>query len=79
MGSEMCIRDREYISKWDVTDEIKSKAVVFEGLDTTASVAPSTIIEGYLLFQIPIDENPAKLCFKVGVIGGYEVSVELTK
>jgi len=69
----------EYISKWDVTDEIKSKAVVFEGLDTTASVAPNTIIEGYLLFQIPIDENPAKLCFKVGVIGGYEVSVELTK
>ncbi|RLE54470.1 MAG: hypothetical protein DRJ40_10920 [Thermoprotei archaeon] len=67
----------EYI--WDVTDEIKSKAIVFEELDTTASVAPNTIIEGYLLFQIPVSEEPAKLYFKVGVIGGYEVTIELTK
>jgi len=69
----------EYISSWDVTDEIKSKAVAFEELDTFASVAPNTAIEGDLLFQIPINEKPTKLYFKVGIVGGYEVTIKLTK
>ena len=64
---------------WKATDEVKSKAVIFEELSTSTSLAPNTFIEGDLLFQIPIDEEPSKLHFKVGVVGGYEVTVELTE
>jgi len=69
----------DLIPSWKVTDEIKSKVVVFEELDRGVSIAPNTVIEGDLLFQIPVGEEPAKLYFKVGVFGGYEVTIELTK
>lgn len=69
----------DWIPSRDITDKIKSKAVIYEELDTFASVAPNTYIEGDLLFQIPADEEPSKLHFKVGIIGGLEVTVELKK
>ncbi len=67
----------DYIPSWSITEEVKTKAVAFKELDTSSSLAPDTIIEGDLLFQILEDEEPIKLHFKVGVIGGYEVAIKL--
>ena len=60
-----------------VTKDIKLKAVAVKELGIAPSLAPGTYIEGDILFQIPEDEKPTKLCFKVGVFGEYEIVVEL--
>ena len=60
-----------------VTEDIRSKAIMIRTLDTLASLAPSTYVEGDILFQIPKNEKPERLHFKVGIVGGYEVTVEL--
>jgi len=60
-----------------VTQDIKSKAIMIRELDTLASLVPGTYVEGDILFQIPKNEMPERLHFKVGVVGGYEVIVEL--
>jgi hypothetical protein len=46
-------------------------------LNTFASIAPGTQIEGDILFAIPQNEEPQKLHFKVGIIGPAEVIVTL--
>jgi hypothetical protein len=67
--------DLTYI--WNVTESIKRSAVPYEELDLFKSVAPSTAMEGDLLFQIPSSEEPERLHFKVGIVGGYEVTISL--
>ena len=62
---------------YPVTEDVKSKAVPFKELDTTASLAPGTYIEGDLLFEMPENEEPVRLHLKIGIVGGYEVAIEL--
>lgn len=69
--------DLVFIFSWDLTESIKRSAIPYEELDLFASVAPGTAIEGDLLFQIPSSEEPERLHFKVGIIGGYEVTISL--
>ena len=45
----------------------------------TTSIAPRTAIEKDILFQIPTNEEPMELYFKVGIIGGYQIVVDLRK
>jgi len=59
------------------SEEVKAAAIKYSGLDTSTSLAPGTDIEGHILFQIPEDESPDKLYFKVGVIGPKQVRVKL--
>jgi len=69
--------DLNYISSWNLTEDIKRSAVPYEELSSSASVAPGTAIEGDLLFQISGNEEPEKLYLKVGIVGGYEVTINL--
>jgi len=62
---------------FEPTEEVKAAAIKYSGLDTSASLAPGTYIEGHVLFQIPVDESPEELYFKVGVIGLKQVRVKL--
>ena len=62
---------------WSPSEEVMSKAISINILDTSKTLAPGTYTEGDMLFLIPVDERPAKLYFKVGVIGPYEVEVKL--
>ncbi len=62
---------------WEVNESLKSSAVPYKELDTAASLAPGTFIEGDVLFQIPREESPEKLYFKVELVGGYEITVKL--
>jgi len=61
----------------DVTEEVKASAVTVNTLNTLASIAPGTQMEGDILFAIPQNEEPQKLHFKVGIIGPTEVTVTL--
>ncbi len=45
----------------------------------TVTVAPGTSIEGDLLFEVPVNEKPAELRLKLGVIGGVEFLVKLNR
>jgi len=56
---------------------IREEALTYNELSTTASVVPGTYVEGDILFQIPVNEEPEKLYFKVGIIGGHEVTINL--
>jgi hypothetical protein len=62
---------------YDVTKEVEASAVTVNALNTFASIAPGTQIEGDILFAIPQNEEPQKLHFKVGIIGPTEVTVTL--
>jgi len=35
-------------------------------------------MDGDIIFEIPINETPVELRYKVGIVGGYEVTVKLT-
>ena len=72
------ITSLEYLPEFELTESIKAKAVKFSEIDLTQSVSPNTYVEGSILFQISLEEEPNELYFKVGIIGGYEVSVKLT-
>jgi hypothetical protein len=52
---------------WDVTEGVKRSAVTVNMLDTLASIAPGTQMEGDILFAIPQNEEPQRLHFKVGI------------
>ncbi len=69
--------DLVYIPPWNITESIRKNAVLYEELDLLTPVAPNTTIEGDILFQIPSNEKPERLYFKVGIIGGYEVNINL--
>jgi hypothetical protein len=62
---------------FEPSEEVRTTAIEYSGLDTSASLAPGSYIEGQLLFQIPVDESPEELYFKVGVIGPKQVRVRL--
>lgn len=62
---------------WEPNESVKSSAILYKDLSTAAPIAPGTFIEGDVLFQIPVAESPEKLCFKVELAGGYEVTVNL--
>jgi hypothetical protein len=62
---------------WEVSESLKSNAIPYRELDTAVSLAPGTLIEGDVLFQIPKEENPDKIVIKVGLVGGYEITVRL--
>jgi hypothetical protein len=64
---------------WDVGGEVKAEAVKVRELNRFQSLAPGTYIEGDVLFDIPQNETPIKLFFKVGVIGPTQVEVTLSK
>jgi hypothetical protein len=64
---------------WDVGGEVKAEAVKVRELNRFQSLAPGTYIEGDVLFDIPQNEIPIKLFFKVGVIGPTQVEVTLSK
>jgi hypothetical protein len=61
----------------DVTKEVEASAVTVNALNTFASIAPGTQVEGDILFAISQNEEPQKLHFKVGIIGPTEVTVTL--
>ena len=65
--------------KWifEPSEEVKTDAAEYRDIDLSRSVAPSTEIEGHILFQIPVEENPEKLYFKVGVIGPTQAKITL--
>ena len=54
------------------------KAAEYRDISLAQSIPPGAYIEGDLLFVISKGESPARLHFKVGIIGGTEVEVELT-
>ena len=58
-------------------EEVKAKAIKYRDLGLSKSIAPNTGIEGHILFQIPIEENPRELYFKVGIIGPIQAKVTL--
>ena len=64
---------------WSVGEEVKAEAVKVRELNRFQSLAPGTYIEGDILFDIPQNEIPLKLFFKVGVIGPTQVEVTLSK
>lgn len=69
----------EYIPSWELTEDARRKAIPYEELDLLfgAPVAPGTAVEGDVLFQVPAGEKPERLHFKVGVLGGYQVTINL--
>lgn len=60
------------------SEEVKAQAIGYRKLETTSSVAPSTYIEGDILFQIPINEIPEVLYFKVGIISPTQARIKLS-
>jgi len=62
---------------WEVTETVKAGAVKYRELNLFGDLAPKTYTEGDILFIIPQNEHPAKLHFKVGIIGPTEVEVKL--
>ena len=66
----------EYLPDWELTDEIKSEAIRYDEF-STLTLAPGTHVEGDIVFQIPENEEPAKIVFRVGIVGGYEVTIDL--
>jgi len=58
----------KYLLSWDVTEGVKRSAVTVNELETFASIAPGTQMEGDILFAIPQNEEPQRLHFKVGII-----------
>jgi hypothetical protein len=58
----------KYLWSRDVTEEVKRNAVTVNELETFASIAPGTQMEGDILFAIPQNEEPQRLHFKVGII-----------
>ena len=69
------LTDLEWL--FDPSEEVKATAMMYSSLDIFSSLAPESYIEGHLLFQIPADESPKELYFKVGVIGPKQVRVRL--
>lgn len=63
---------------FNVTNEVVAKAMNVNELDTTLKLAPGGSTQGDIVFEIPANQVPTKLYFKVGIIGGYEVTVKLT-
>jgi len=61
---------------WDVTEDIKSKAIEVKSLDLTTKLASGASTEGCIYFKIPANENPKELRYKV--VGGYSVIVKLS-
>jgi hypothetical protein len=59
------------------TEEIKANSVEYSSLETSTSLAPETYTEGHILFQIPTDESPKELYFKIGIIGPKQVKIKL--
>ena len=59
------------------SEEVKAKAIEYKDLGLSKSIAPNTGIEGHILFQIPIQENPRELYFKVGIIGATQARITL--
>jgi hypothetical protein len=68
----------ESLWSWNITEEVKTSAVTVNTLNTFASIAPETQVEGDILFEIPQTEEPQKLHFKVGFIGATKVMVTLS-
>lgn len=64
--------------KWIIepTDEIKVNAIEVSQ-NTVSSIAPHSYAIVDVLFQIPENEVPTKLFFKVGILPAYQVSVDL--
>jgi len=62
---------------WSVTEDVKSRAVEVKSLDFTTKLAPGASAKGCIYFNIPANEVPKELWFKVGIIPGYEVRVKL--
>jgi hypothetical protein len=57
----------EPLWSWKITEEVKTNAVTVNILNTFASIAPGTQMEGDILFAIPQNEEPQRLHFKVGI------------
>ena len=62
---------------FEVSDEVKAKAVEITGLDKSQKLASGGSIEGDILFEIPTNEEPVELHFKVGIVGGYKATVSI--
>lgn len=62
---------------FNVTNEVIAKAMNVTSLDTTLKLAPGGSIQGDIVFEIPANETPSELYFKVGIVGGYKVTVKL--
>ena len=58
-------------------EEVKAKAIKYRDLGLSKSIAPNTGIEGHILFQVPIEENPRELYFKVRIIGPIQAKMTL--
>lgn len=69
-----------YPGRWvfKVTSEVQAKALTITELKMTQKLAPGGSIEGDVMFEITVNENPVELRYKVGIVGGYEVIVKLT-
>ena len=48
-----------------VTPDVKSKASEYVGLDLWNELAPEAYVEGHIMFQIPIKEDPHKIYIKI--------------
>jgi len=46
------------------SEEVEAKAIEYEDLGLSKSIAPNTGIDGYILFQIPAEESPKEGYFK---------------
>ncbi len=75
--SEVLPIDLNLIPPWKLNSTVKSEALSFNQLSTSGELIPNTYVEGDVMFQIPIASVPAKLYLRVGVIGGYAVTVRL--
>jgi|GEM_PF-4104377 len=47
-------------------------------LEISTSLAPRTYTEECILFQIPLDESPKELYFKLGIIGPKQIKIKLS-
>lgn len=63
---------------FNITSEVEAKALAITALDRTQKLAPGGSMDGDIIFEIPINETPVELRYKVGIVGGYEVTVKLT-
>jgi len=69
--------DLKYVPPWNLNSSVKYEALTVRPLNAFGDVAPGTYVDGDVMFKVPAGEEPVKLYFRVGVIGGYRVVVSL--
>ncbi|AEM39089.1 hypothetical protein Pyrfu_1229 [Pyrolobus fumarii 1A] len=64
---------------WNLTPKDKAEAIKVKQVSGATTLPPGAHTEYDILFQIPSNENPQKLVIRIGFVGGYLVTIKLTR